>query len=166
MDRRRRLSDRLGFVGYAHTTAGELSGVTRQKLSLTLALLHGTGCCRLLDIGESEAAHELSVRGLDFFYRVARVKFDADEAFKQRARARVVALQTGDERTRRLWRLLVAESKKYFLTVYDHFDVTPSEKDCFGESCYNDMRAPVVDELDRLGLLRERGGAACVFPTA
>ncbi|MEV1286108.1 arginine--tRNA ligase [Micromonospora sp. NPDC049679] len=118
----------------------------------------------LLDIGESEAAHELSVGDLDSFYRAARVKFDADEAFKQRARARVVALQSGDERTRRLWRLLVSESEKYFLTVYDRLDVALSEKDFFGESRYNEMLAPVVDELDRLGLLRESGGAACVFP--
>ncbi|ROO58335.1 arginyl-tRNA synthetase [Micromonospora sp. Llam0] len=118
----------------------------------------------LLDLGESEAAHELSVGDLDSFYKAARVKFDADDAFKQRARLRVVALQSGDEQTLRLWRMLVAESEKYFLTVYDQLDVLLTGKDFYGESYYNDLLAPVADELDRLGLLRDSGDAACVFP--
>jgi arginyl-tRNA synthetase len=118
----------------------------------------------LLDIGEVEAAHELSVGDLNSFYQAARAKFDADDAFKTRARARVVALQTADERTLRLWRLLVDESEKYFLAVYDRLDVCLTEKDFYGESIYNDMLAPVVAELDRLGLLRESDGAKVVFP--
>src|SRR5581483_9178503 len=56
----------------------------------------------LLDLGETGAADELSVGDLDAFYRAARAKFDADDAFKQRARRRVVALQGGDEQTLRL----------------------------------------------------------------
>jgi arginyl-tRNA synthetase len=118
----------------------------------------------LLDLGEAEAAHELSVGDLNDFYRAARVKFDADDAFAERSRRRVVALQSGDEITLRLWRLLVDESEKYFLAVYDKLDVTLTRADFFGESFYNDMLAPLVDELDRLGLLRESEGALCVFP--
>jgi len=119
----------------------------------------------LLDLGESEAAHELSVGDLDSFYRAARVKFEADDAFARRARLRVVALQGGDERTHRLWRLLVEESEKYFLGVYHKLDITLSERDFCGESFYNDLLAPVAEELDRLALLRDSDGAACVFPT-
>jgi arginyl-tRNA synthetase len=118
----------------------------------------------LLDLGETEAAHELSVGDLNAFYRAARVKFDADPDFADRSRLRVVALQSGDETTLRLWRLLVDESERYFLAVYDKLDVTLSSADFFGESFYNDMLDPVVDELDRLGLLRESDGAQCVFP--
>ncbi|MFV0133649.1 ABC transporter ATP-binding protein [Streptomyces sp. HMX87] len=40
LDRGRELMDRLGYQRYARTVAGELSGGTRQKLNLTLALLH------------------------------------------------------------------------------------------------------------------------------
>ena len=61
----------------------------------------------LLDVGEAEAAHELSIGDLNAFYQAARAKFDADEAFAERSRQRVVALQGGDETTLRLWRLLV-----------------------------------------------------------
>ena len=118
----------------------------------------------LLDIGESEAAHELSVGDLNGFYRAARVKFDADETFKDRARKRVVLLQSGDETTLRLWKTLVDESKKYFMTVYGMLGVRLTEDDFFGESYYNDQLQSVVDELDELGLLRESDGAQCVFP--
>ncbi|MEU8007952.1 arginine--tRNA ligase [Catellatospora sp. NPDC049111] len=118
----------------------------------------------LLDLGETEAAHELSVGDLNGFYRAARVKFDADPAFAERSRLRVVALQSGDETTLRLWRLLVDESEKYFLAVYDKLGVTLTAEHFFGESYYNDLLAPVVDALDGLGLLRESDGALCVFP--
>ncbi|MGL5811354.1 MAG: arginine--tRNA ligase, partial [Nocardioides sp.] len=39
-----------------------------------------------------------------------------------------------------------------------------TEDDFFGESYYHDQLQSVVDELDELGLLRESGGAQCVFP--
>jgi ABC-2 type transport system ATP-binding protein len=38
--RARELMDRLGYTKYARAGAGELSGGTRQKLNLTLALMH------------------------------------------------------------------------------------------------------------------------------
>jgi arginyl-tRNA synthetase len=118
----------------------------------------------LLDLGESEAVHELSVGDLNGFYRAARVKFDTDPDFAKRARMRVVALQSGDPRTLRLWRLLVTESQRYFLGVYDRLDVRLTEADFVGESFYNPMLAAVVDELAALGLLHESQGAECVFP--
>ncbi len=118
----------------------------------------------LVDLGEAAAARELSMGDLDSFYKAARAKFDADEAFRERSRLRVVALQGGDGATLRRWRLLVEQSERYFLGVYDLLDVTLTERDFHGESSYNDLLAPVVDDLDRLGLLRHSDGAACVFP--
>ncbi|WFE37313.1 arginine--tRNA ligase [Micromonospora sp. WMMD998] len=118
----------------------------------------------LADLGEAEAAQELSMGDLDGFYTAARAKFDDDPGFRDRSRLRVVALQGGDPTTLRLWRLLVAQSESYFLTVYDLLDVTLSRDDFRGESSYHDLLAPTVDELDRLGLLRRSEGADCVFP--
>lgn len=40
LDRANELIDRLGFAEYRTTRAGELSGGTKQKLNLTLALMH------------------------------------------------------------------------------------------------------------------------------
>ncbi|WP_331771341.1 arginine--tRNA ligase (plasmid) [Embleya sp. NBC_00888] len=118
----------------------------------------------LLDIGETEAAHELSVGDLTGFYQAARRAFDADEAFRVRSRERVVALQAGDPTTLRLWRVLVTESKKYFMAVYARLGVRLTADDFVGESRYNDRLAPLVQELAELGLLRESAGAQCVFP--
>jgi arginyl-tRNA synthetase len=118
----------------------------------------------LLDVGETEAAHELSVGDLNGFYRAARGKFDADPTFRDRARRRVVLLQNGDRTTLRLWRVLVEESKAYFLAVYRRLGVRLTPDDFVGESFYNDQLQSVVDELDKLGLLRLSEGALCVFP--
>ncbi|MGW0244700.1 arginine--tRNA ligase [Micromonospora chalcea] len=118
----------------------------------------------LLDLGEAGAAQELSMGDLDGFYKAARAKFDDDEAFRERSRRRVVALQGGDPATLRLWRLLVTQSESYFLTVYDLLDVTLTGDDFRGESSYHDQLAPTVEELDRLRLLRRSEGADCVFP--
>ncbi|GAB3091522.1 arginine--tRNA ligase [Micromonospora schwarzwaldensis] len=118
----------------------------------------------LVDLGEAGAAQELSMGDLDAFYKAAREKFDDDAAFRDRSRLRVVALQGGDPATLRLWRLLVAQSESYFLTVYELLDVTLSGADFRGESSYHDLLAPTVAELDRLGLLRRSDGADCVFP--
>jgi arginyl-tRNA synthetase len=118
----------------------------------------------LLDLGEESAVSELGMGDLDGFYRQARAKFDADDGFKERSRQRVVALQGGDEETLRLWRVLVAESIRYFDTVYRALDVGMQEGDVRGESFYNDQLDWVVDDLDAKGLIQYSGGAACVFP--
>jgi arginyl-tRNA synthetase len=118
----------------------------------------------LLDIGEEEAAHELSVGDLDTFYRQARTAFDASPEFRERSRRRVVLLQSGDAETLRLWRLLVDESIAYFQEVYDKLGVLLTPDDVVGESYYNDLLPVVVSELAAEGLLVESEGARCVFP--
>ncbi len=118
----------------------------------------------LVDLGEDEAIASLSIGDLDGFYRAARTKFDNDDDFKERSRARVVALQSGDPETRRLWQLLVDESVAYFADVYAALDVTLTPADVVGESYYNDMLEDVVRDLDAAGVLVESEGALCVFP--
>jgi arginyl-tRNA synthetase len=116
----------------------------------------------LLDTGEGESA--LTIGDLDGFYKEARVKFDSDEAFKERSRARVVALQSGDPETLRLWRIIVDQSVSYLDLVYRDLGVSLVVTDVVGESFYNPMLADVVADLDRAGLLVNSGGALCVFP--
>ena len=118
----------------------------------------------LIDLGETEAANELSVGDLDSFYRQARTKFDSNDEFKERARARVVLLQGGDEDTLRMWKLLVAESTRYFDRVYQTLGVLLTVDDLMGESVYNPLLAPVVDRLRATGLLVTSDGAEVVFP--
>ena len=118
----------------------------------------------LVDLGEDEAADHLSLGDLDGFYKEARAKFDASDEFKERARARVVALQSGDAETRRLWRLLVQLSTEYFNLVYSLLGVRLTDDDIMGESAYNDGLAAVLERLSALGLLAESDGAEVVFP--
>ena len=117
----------------------------------------------LVDLGEASAAEELSVGDLDSFYRQARVKFDSSDAFKERARQRVVLLQGGDVETLRLWKLLVAESMRYFKSVYDTLGVLLTENDLKGESSYNHLLPEVVERLTEHGLLTTSDGAEVVF---
>jgi len=116
----------------------------------------------LLDLGEGTASQ--SVSDLGAFYRDARQKFDADPSFAERARRRVVALQSGDPTTLGLWNTLVDVSKSYFDAIYGLLGVTLSEADIAGESLYNRFLPEVVDELLHQGLAREDQGAVCAFP--
>ncbi len=118
----------------------------------------------LLDLGEEEGAHELSVGDLDTFYRQARLGFDASDEFQERSRRRVVLLQSGDPETLRLWRILVDASISYFDEVYRALGVLLTRDDIVGESFYNPQLPSVVEELDQKGLLQESEGALCVFP--
>ena len=118
----------------------------------------------LLDLGEDQAVAELSIGDLDTFYKGAREKFEADDAFKQRSRLRVVALQGGDKETLRLWKILVDQSVAYFAEVYQKLDVTLTPDDNVGESFYNDMLDDVVKDLSAKGLITDSDGALCVFP--
>jgi arginyl-tRNA synthetase len=118
----------------------------------------------LLDVGEEEAASELSVGDLTAFYQAARVKFDSEPTFADRARSRVVLLQSGDEQTMRLWHVLVAESARYFNRVYDRLGVLLTDDDLVGESFYNPWLDEVADELESRGIARIDDGALCAFP--
>ena len=118
----------------------------------------------LVDLGEVGAARELSVGDLDGFYKQARQKFDAAESFQERARQRVVLLQGGDAETLRLWNLLVAESARYFATVYSKLGVLLTNDDLRGESAYNSLLPSVVERLADAGMLVTDAGAEVVFP--
>jgi arginyl-tRNA synthetase len=118
----------------------------------------------LIDLGEEEAAEELSTGDLTTFYQQARASFNADPEFAERSRRRVVLLQSGDQDTLRLWRILVAESVRYFDLVYDKLGVELTDEDIVGESFYNEMLPDVVRELEEKGLLVLHEGARCVFP--
>ena len=118
----------------------------------------------LIDLGEVDAARELSVGDLDGFYKQARAKFEASPEFQERARQRVVQLQGGDADTLRLWKLLVAESARYFATVYEKLGVKLTHADLRGESVYNDLLASVVTQLRDAKLLVTDDGAEVVFP--
>jgi arginyl-tRNA synthetase len=117
----------------------------------------------LIDLGEDQAAEAFSVGDLDSFYKVARQKFEADDAFKERARLRVVALQAGDAETLRMWNVLVGESTKYFNRVYRTLGVLLEDSDLMGESAYNNLLPQVVERLRVSGALEQSDGADVMY---
>jgi arginyl-tRNA synthetase len=117
----------------------------------------------LRDVDQGSAT-ELSMSDLDAFYKAARAKFDADPAFADRARQRVVKLQGGDEATLALWKRLVDASTRYFVAIYERLGVSMGAGDVAGESLYNPMLADTAAELEQRGLATISDGALCVFP--
>ena len=91
---------------------------------------------------EDVPAGSSTVSALDDLYRSARATFDADPAFADRARARVVALQAGDPPTVGRWREIVAESEIAFREIYDRLGVLLQPEDSAGESTLQRRRCP------------------------
>ncbi|WP_171169886.1 arginine--tRNA ligase [Streptomyces sp. I05A-00742] len=112
---------------------------------------------------EGEVSGEEAMTNLGRLYKAARTLFDADDAFKARARRRVVDLQAGDPETVALWQRFVDESKIYFYSVFDKLDVTIRDEDIVGESGYNDMLAETCRMLEESGVAVRSEGALCVF---
>ncbi len=94
------------------------------------------------------------------FYRQAKARFDADEAFQTTSREEVVKLQGGDPVSLKAWGLLCDQSRREFQAIYDRLDIRLSER---GESFYNPYLQAVVDDLKAAGLLVIDAGAGCVF---
>jgi arginyl-tRNA synthetase len=118
----------------------------------------------LLDVGEDSAEAQLLRTDPNTFYAAARAQFDADPVFAERARERVVKLQSGDSATLELWNELMDLSREYLRGVYRLLRVTLTDDDIRGESFYNDLLADTAAELTDKGLAVESEGALCVFP--
>ncbi|MEV8478391.1 arginine--tRNA ligase [Streptomyces sp. NPDC051173] len=109
------------------------------------------------------ASGEEAMSNLNRLYKASRALFDSDEAFKERARRRVVDLQAGDAETLALWQRFVDESKIYFYSVFGKLDMEIQDADVVGESGYNDMLADTCRMLEESGVAVRSNGALCVF---
>ena len=118
---------------------------------------------QLVDLG-LDAGEAIDAADPNAFYQAARARFDADDDFRDRARDRVVKLQSGDPETLALWRELVHNSTQYFNTVYLTLGVLLDDGDLMGESAYHSLLPEVIERLDALGLLEQSEGADVVFP--
>ncbi|HEY8664454.1 MAG TPA: arginine--tRNA ligase [Propionibacteriaceae bacterium] len=105
----------------------------------------------------------LDLAGLEELYLRANAHLTADEAFADRSRARVVALQAGDAETYALWQQLIDISKVGFNATYDRLGVLLTDDDLAGESMYNDMLAPICEDLQSRGIAVVDDGALVVF---
>ncbi|MEV0324500.1 arginine--tRNA ligase [Streptomyces sp. NPDC050658] len=106
---------------------------------------------------------EQAMSNLNRVYKASRAVFDADEQFKERARKRVVALQSGDKETLDLWQRFVDESKVYFYSVFEKLDMEVRDEEIVGESAYNDLMPETARLLEESGVAVRSEGALVVF---
>ena len=106
---------------------------------------------------------ETALSDLEDFYREAKVRFDEEEGFADRARSQVVKLQSGDAQCMALWQQFIDISIAHSEEVYHKLGVTLSRDDVMGESAYNDQLADVVSKLKEQGLAVDDQGAVVVF---
>lgn len=118
----------------------------------------------MVESGWELADSQHSLRDLNQLYQESKRKFDTDQAFAQRARERVVALQSGDEKSKGYWQALIDESRKHFNQIYHQLGVLLEDSDICAESFYNPVLPEVIDELKDAGILEQSQGASVVFP--
>ncbi|PRW45481.1 arginine--tRNA chloroplastic mitochondrial-like isoform X2 isoform B [Chlorella sorokiniana] len=110
--------------------------------------------------GGLNAATDEDVADLQVLYRAAKQRFDEEEDFKTRAREAVTELQSGRPEYLQAWQRICDASRREFQKIYDRLDVTLEER---GESFYNPMLKPLVEDLLARGVAVESDGAKCVF---
>ena len=110
-----------------------------------------------LDLGS------LDLAGAEELYKRANESLNSSEEFADRARARVVKLQGGDEDTRKIWERLIEISKAGFNNTYRRLNVLLDDGDLAGESTYNEFLNQVSEDLQSRGIAVEDQGALVVF---
>lgn len=116
---------------------------------------------QVLDEGLDLASLDLA--GAEELYRRANAHLEADESFAERARERVVKLQSGDPATRQAWRRLIEISLAGFNRTYARMNVLLTDADVAGESSYNAMLDAIAADLEERGIARVDDGALVVF---
>lgn len=105
-------------------------------------------------------ANAVDLGDLVTLYKQAKIKFDQDEEFREKARQEVVKLQNHDPESLKAWQLLCEQSRREFEQIYQLLDIKLIER---GESFYNPWLPEVIKDLEAAGLLTEDQGAKCVF---
>ncbi|WP_078084566.1 arginine--tRNA ligase [Microbulbifer mangrovi] len=106
---------------------------------------------------------EVALADLEKFYREAKIRFDEEEGFADRAREYVVKLQGGDPECLKLWQRFIDISISHSEEIYEKLNVTLKRSDVYGESRYNDDLPVLVEELLERGIAVEDQGAVVVF---
>jgi arginyl-tRNA synthetase len=156
---------RSTIIGDAVVRALEFRGdkVIRQNHMGDWGTQFGMLIAHLSDKLASDELAETALSDLENFYREAKVRFDNEEGFADRARADVVKLQSGDAGSAKLWQQFIDISIAHSEEIYAKLNVSLKRSDIMGESAYNDDLSIVVDELMAKEIAVESQGAKAVF---
>jgi len=156
---------RSTIIGDAVVRALEFRGdkVIRQNHMGDWGTQFGMLIAHLSDKLASDEVAETALADLENFYREAKVRFDNEEGFADRARADVVKLQSGDADCAKLWQQFIDISITHSEEIYDKLNVSLKRSDIMGESAYNGDLSSIVDELMANNIAEESQGAKVVF---
>ena len=156
---------RSTIIGDAVVRALEFRGdkVIRQNHMGDWGTQFGMLIAHLSDKLASNEVAETALADLENFYREAKVRFDEEEGFADRARADVVKLQSGDEQCAKLWQQFIDISISHSEEIYEKLNVSLKRSDIMGESAYNPDLSTVIDELMAKEIAVEDQGAKVVF---
>ena len=116
-----------------------------------------------LEKRENENATNLELSDLEAFYREAKKCYESDEEFAVKARGYVVKLQSGDEYCLKMWKKLVNITMVQNQEIYNRLNISLTDKDIMGESLYNPMLKPLVEDLINKKLAVKDEGAMVVY---
>ncbi|MCI2285095.1 arginine--tRNA ligase [Colwellia sp. MSW7] len=156
---------RSTIIGDAVVRALEFRGdkVIRQNHMGDWGTQFGMLIAHLSDKLASNEVAETALADLENFYREAKIRFDNEDGFADRARADVVKLQSGDEHCAKLWQQFIDISIAHSEEIYNKLNVSLKRSDIMGESAYNDDLSTVIDELMASEIAVEDQGAKVVF---
>ncbi|MDO6488061.1 arginine--tRNA ligase [Colwellia sp. 6_MG-2023] len=156
---------RSTIIGDAVVRALEFRGdkVIRQNHMGDWGTQFGMLIAHLSDKLAGNEVAETALADLENFYREAKIRFDNEEGFADRARADVVKLQSGDEACAKLWQQFIDISITHSEEIYEKLNVSLKRSDIMGESAYNDDLSTVIDELIAKNIAVEDQGAKVVF---
>ena len=156
---------RSTIIGDAVVRALEFRGdkVIRQNHMGDWGTQFGMLIAHLSDKLASNEVAETALSDLENFYREAKIRFDEEEGFADRAREDVVKLQSGDAECAKLWQQFIDISITHSEEIYQKLNVSLSRTDIMGESAYNDDLSEVIDELMAKEIAVEDQGAKVVF---
>ena len=113
-------------------------------------------------LNQQEVA-ETALADLEVFYRAAKVRFDQEDGFADRAREYVVKLQSGEAHCMALWQQFIDISIAHSEEIYQKLNVTLKREHVMGESAYNHALPGVIASLKEQGIAVEDQGAQVVF---
>ena len=156
---------RSTIIGDAVVRALEFRGdtVIRQNHMGDWGTQFGMLIAHLSDKLAGNEVAETALADLENFYREAKIRFDEEEGFADRARADVVKLQSGNEHCAKLWQQFIDISITHSEEIYNKLNVSLKRSDIMGESAYNDDLSVVIDELMAKEIAVEDQGAKVVF---
>lgn len=114
------------------------------------------------DLSQSHDA-QYALSDLEEFYKAAKLRFDNEPDFAERARLMVVKLQSGDKACLALWERFITLSLDHSQEIYERLGVKLTLQDVYAESAYNPDLAPMVESLKKAGKAQEHEGALCIF---